>query len=126
MAKANREHETMEAVGALVKAAIGESKVWVRSYSQDPSGFISGAGNMEVTVELDGEVSGKLVLHGAVTRRVTALVAAERKTAELERLKVELEREKRRTEKLKDRLSRLHTLSDPSSRDFAEDNARDS
>lgn len=101
----NVQREMLDAVGALVKAAIGESRLFVKSYSQDwPHGPMGGA-EPTITVEVDGAVMGKLLLSGEVVRRVTQLVDAERKTSELEKAHAEIEA-------LKDRLGRLHMLSD--------------
>jgi hypothetical protein len=106
MGDVRKRRDVLDAVGAMVKAAIGESRVWVKSYSQDwPNGTLPGTGDPVITVEVEGEAQGKLRLSGNVVRRVRDLVEAERKTSELERAQAEIEA-------LKDRLARLHTLSD--------------
>jgi len=105
MADVREQMDMLDVVGALVKVAIGESRIWVKSYSQDwPHGPMGGEEPV-ISVEVDGDVQGRLRLSGSVVRRVRDLVDAERKTSELERAQAEIEA-------LKDRLGRLHMLSD--------------
>ena len=91
MADVREQRDMLDVVGALVKAAISESRIWVKSYSQDwPNGPMGGEEPV-ISVEVDGDVQGRLRLSGSVVRRVRDLVDAERKTSELEKAKAEID-----------------------------------
>ena len=95
--------QRLSAVTAAVKTAIGESRVWVKSYEVD---HFDCAGLAErVKVVVDGDVQGTLTLHGQALRRAQSIMRAFQTSPELERALAEIEA-------LKDRLGRLHMLSD--------------
>ena len=105
-----------ELVVAIIKAAIGEAKVYFSSYTHEDLGFAGTAYHIEVAV--GGDVAGKLRLKGKAADQVFRVFQMSRTTSDVERLEKALSAEKKRVEKMKDRLARLHALADPGGKDF--------
>lgn len=115
--------EAFDIIAKLVKAAIGESNIYINSYEVDWNRGVE-CGDPEAKVTVQGDVHGTLMLTPAVTRKVNQMVRAHQTAESLREARAELEAEKRknkelveesrkRIEDLKGRLARLHALSDP-------------
>ena len=118
MSQTNQDDEAMELVSALVKVAIGESRIFVASYNTSWDGLSATCPEVKVVVE--GDVNGTLTLRDPITRKVSKLLSVWKTATDLESRTRELAEAKRQNEALKDRLSRLHCLSDPQCSDFEE------
>lgn len=111
MTDTEEQRKALDVVTHLVKAAIGESKLWVKSYEMDyPARHLHGVDLdvPRVKIVVDGDVTGPLTLSGPLAQRVMKVMSAYRLPPELEAVKAE-------NAVLKARLAQLHALSGPES-----------
>jgi len=98
------EGEDNELVVAIVKAAIGEAKVYFHSYEQKDHSMAGVESSIHVTVS--GEVEGKLRLTGRAAQQCVRVFQMS-KTSDA------LKAANKRADALSKKLAQLHALSDP-------------
>lgn len=105
----NIEDEKIELVSAIVKAAIGEMRIFVKSYEPSCTKY----DEFIIKIQMNGDVTGELELRGNVMDKVTQLLGMCNSNERLHKCESDLVEANKKVQSLKDRLARLHCLSGP-------------
>lgn len=126
----NLNDELNDLVAALIKAAIGESKLYMDSVKLDYGGFSENLKctiQPKITVRINGDVSGELTLSGEAHKQVRRLFEQHRLVAELKQKDKDIQTmiaeqkdtlaalsaEKNTSTILRGKIAQLHKMSEP-------------
>jgi len=102
------QREDNELVVDLIKAAIGEAKVYFHSFNLDYSEASFNSASPRIEISIAGEVEGKLRVTGETAKKVHRVFQMSRTTDALKAAE-------QRADRLSKKLKQLHALSDPES-----------